>query len=64
MTQTQLDRLVARATGEDIRSIRRRGFSLANLVEVNFDPEPDQRPPQLVDWDELDKERGELLNAR
>ncbi len=64
MTQTQLDRLVARATGEDIRSIRRRGFSLANLVEVNFDPEPDQRPPQWVDWDELEMERSEPRTAR
>jgi hypothetical protein len=64
MTQQQLDRLVADATGEDIRSIRRRGFSIANPVEVNFDPEPDQRPPQWVDWDQLDRERAERLNAR
>ena len=64
MTQQQLDRLVADATGEDLRSIRRRGFSIANPVDVNFDPEPDQRPPQWVDWDLLDLERAERLNAR
>ena len=63
MTQKQLDRLVADATGEDVRSIRKRGFSIANPVDVNFDPEPDQRPPQWVDWDLLDRERAERLNA-
>jgi len=58
MTQTQLEQLVARATGEDIRAIRERGFSVADPLEVNFDPEPDNLPPQVVDWDELDLERN------
>ena len=53
MTQTQLEQLVARATGEDIRAIRERGFSVADPLEVNFDPEPDNLPPQVVDWDEV-----------
>jgi len=59
MTQKQLDRLVARATGEDLAAIRHRGFSIANPMDVCFDPEPDQRAPQWVDWDELDRERYE-----
>ena len=59
MTQQQLDRLVAAATGEDLRAIRRRGFSLANPLEVQFDPEPDQRSPQWIDWDELEQQRSE-----
>lgn len=63
MTQTQLDRLVAKATGEDLRSIRRRGFSIATFGR-DLDPEPDQRPPQWVDWDELDRKRYELGTAR
>jgi len=58
MTQRQLERLVAQATGEDLRAIRRRGFSVVDLADVDFDPEPDQRPPQWVDWDELDSQRG------
>ena len=58
MTQTQLEQLVAKATGEDIRAIRERGFSVADPLEVNFDPEPDQRPPLFIDWDELDLERN------
>ena len=61
MTQTQLDRMVAKATGEDIRSIRRRGFSAATF---GIDLEPDQRPPQMVDWDEVDRKRYELGTAR
>ena len=58
MTQTQLEQLVAKATGEDIRSIRHRGFSVADPFEVNFDPEPDNLPPQMIDWDELDLQRN------
>ena len=58
MTQMQLDQLVANATGEDLRSIRQRGFSIADLQDVDFDPEPDQRPPQFIDWDELELERN------
>lgn len=45
MTPQDLDRAVATATGEDLRAIRQRGFSLADPLEVDFDPEPDVRPP-------------------
>ena len=58
MTQEDLDRAVATATGEDLRAIRQRGFSLADPLEVNFDPEPDIRPPQMVDWDARELERN------
>jgi hypothetical protein len=58
MTQNQLNQLVADATGEDLRSIRQRGFSIADLQDVDFDPEPDQRPPPFIDWDELELERN------
>lgn len=64
MTQRQLDQLVANATGDDLRSIRQRGFSIVDLQDVNFDPEPDQRPPQMVDWDELELERRSLTFSR
>ena len=53
MMQPQLDRLVADATGEDLREIQRRGFVLADPTDVHFDPEPDCLLPQTVDWDEL-----------
>ena len=40
MTQMQLEQLVAEATGEDLNSVRQRGFSVADPDEVCFDPEP------------------------
>tara|TARA_R110002111_G_scaffold262878_1_gene342614 strand:+ start:4356 stop:4577 length:222 start_codon:yes stop_codon:yes gene_type:complete len=64
MTQQDLDAAVASATGEDLRAIRQRGFSLADPLEVNFDPEPDNRPPQTVDWDTRELERNVTLFAQ
>ncbi|KAA0134456.1 hypothetical protein FYZ48_20395 [Gimesia chilikensis] len=64
MTQQDLDQAVATATGEDVRAIRQRGFSLANPLKVNFDPEPDLRPPQSVDWDELSLQQNVALFAQ
>jgi hypothetical protein len=57
MTQCQLEQLVAGATGEDLHEIEDRGFNLADPEEVNFDPEPDNLPPQMIDWDEADQQR-------
>jgi len=59
MTQQQLDRLVAKATGEDVRAIRSRGFSIVDPKVICFDPEPDQTSPQFIDWDQLDRERAQ-----
>ena len=50
MTQEDLDSAVACATGEDVCEISRRGFSIADPLEVDFDPEP-YYPPQIMDWD-------------
>ena len=61
MTQSQLNRAVASATGESLREIRRRGFGPADPVDVDFDPEPDYVPPRTVDWDELDASRFALF---
>jgi len=58
MTQRELDRAVARVTGEDLREIRRRGFSCCDLDEVCFDPEPDLMLPQVMDWDDYDLRRN------
>ncbi len=56
MTQNQLDREVASALGEDLHEIRHRGFSLADPLDVDFDPEPNDLPPQVLDWDDYDTE--------
>jgi hypothetical protein len=57
MTQTQLNRAVARATGESLNTVARRGFSIADPKTVHFDPEPPQSGPHVVDWDRLDAQR-------
>jgi hypothetical protein len=39
---------VAHATGEDLEEIQRRGFSIADPAEANFDPEPyDLKPGDI-----------------
>lgn len=53
MTQRDLDTAVAMATGESLPEVRRHGFSIADPVDVHFDPEPCDLPPQWLDWDEV-----------
>ncbi|MFN3150469.1 hypothetical protein [Bremerella sp.] len=59
MHASELYRAVARATGETITTIHRRGFSLVEedaidlLDEVSFGP-------NVVDWDELEVRRIQL----
>lgn len=50
MTQSQLNRAVSKATGEDFEVIARRGFSLVD--EDPAEEEDDLR--QFIDWDQLD----------
>lgn len=54
MTQQELDRQVARATGEPVCEIRQRGFGIADPKQVAYDPEPCDVEDLIVDWDELD----------
>ena len=63
MTQRQLNYAVAAATGESLREIRRRGFSPADPLDLDFDPEPDDALPQTVDWDALELHRYALFPA-
>lgn len=58
MSQQDLDREIARATGESLGTIRRRGFSLVPTLPSVFDPDADElRLPQYLDWDEVDAQR-------
>ncbi len=57
MTQNDLNRAVAHATGETIGAISHLGFSLAMPEEVAFDPVPSP----WLDWDEVDASRPRLL---
>lgn len=54
MTQADLDRAVAAATGESIQTISERGFVLLT-------PSPIEREPLVVDWDELQTNRVALF---
>ncbi len=51
MTQMDLNKAVARATGESLAAVDHFGFQLADPLEVNFDPEP--RRPLVFDWDSM-----------
>jgi hypothetical protein len=51
MSQREIDEAVAKATGESRAEIRNLGFSIADPLEVAFDPEP--RRPLVLDWDSV-----------
>ena len=53
MTQSEINHAVAKALGEEIAEVLRRGFSL--LEPPFFDLGCDQRDPQVIDWDEPDE---------
>lgn len=55
MTPRDLNRAIARATGEDLAVIRQRGF-----VELRHGPF-ERDIPAVVDWDEVEAERGVAL---
>ena len=52
MKQADLDRVVARVTGETVSTIKRLGFGLAD-PDDGFDPDPNERAPYVIDWDGL-----------
>jgi hypothetical protein len=57
MTQRQLDRAVARATGESLATIARMGFGIANPFVGPDECQPAPFGPNLVDWDAQDGQR-------
>ena len=61
MTQNDLNREVARATGESVRTIGQMGFSLlepeVSLADLESFGEPSHIEDQIVDWDAVDAER-------
>ncbi len=64
MTQCQLNRAVAKATGESVGTIGQMGFSVADPEQVRFDPEPwkpgDLREieDRILDWDLVELRRN------
>jgi hypothetical protein len=51
MRQKEIDKAVANVTGENIRLIHDLGFSIADPLEVSYDPEA--RRPLMLDWDSM-----------
>jgi len=56
MSQAELDRAVAEATGESLATIGHRGFSLVTPLPL-FDPDEFVELPQVVDWDQVEADR-------
>ena len=54
MTQAELNRAVARATGESVSTIRRLGFLLAETDMELADPDSEEHGPYVIDWDVLE----------
>ena len=59
MSSGEIHRAVARATGESVRSVRQRGFSLLKGEPTSGDEEASVEP-QMIDWDAVDAERMAL----
>ena len=57
MTQAELNRAVAQATGETVTTIRELGFGLADPDEVSHDPQPCDLDVEAIDWDAYDAHR-------
>jgi hypothetical protein len=60
MTQSQLERAVARATGESLSTVRSMGFNLFDPTATQEDLDALPRP-QTVNWDRLDSNRPGYL---
>ena len=57
MTQAELNRAVARATGESVSAIAQMGFVTLTSIPI-------EREPMLVDWDMLDQQRVSVFPQR
>jgi len=55
MRQTDLNRSVARATGETVSTIARLGFIIADPTEPIANPHAEELGPLVIDWDSLDQ---------
>jgi hypothetical protein len=59
MTQAELNRAVARTTGESVFTIKQLGFLLDGDRAAAKDRCLGDPGPHVVDWDELDAQRSE-----
>ena len=59
MRQSDLNREVARLTGESVSTIKRLGFLLDDPIDHEVDPDSPEYGPHVIDWDDF-----ELLRQR
>ena len=59
MTQSQINRAVALATGESVRTVSELGFSLADPDVVELHSEPCDVEDMIVDWDQIQVARNQ-----
>ena len=64
MRQNQLNREVARATGETVSTIKRLGFLLDDPASDPQDATSGDLGPQTIDWDEFDLQRSQPFPGR
>jgi len=64
MRQADLDRAVARATGETIATIKRLGFLLDDPVAETDEPDAEAYDAMVIDWDMLQSQRYVGNNGR
>ena len=60
MNQNELNRAVARATGESVSAIKRIGFVIAEPSQPIDDPTDPVHGGRVIDWDDFDLIREEL----
>jgi len=53
MPQRDHDRAVVCATGKTAFAVRRRGLVVIDPRHDSIDPEPDDVPPQYLDWERM-----------
>ena len=61
MIQAEVNRAVARATGETVRTIAQLGFGIADQDVVDHDPEPCDMEDKSLDRDALGNQRVALV---
>ncbi|MFM7130765.1 MAG: hypothetical protein ACKO5E_02280 [bacterium] len=64
MNQRNINSAVARATGENMRSIRRMGFTIADPSVVKHDPEPPIVYARTIDWDDFYRRQTGAINLQ
>jgi len=55
--QRDPDRAVASATSKTTSAVRRRGLVVIDPRHDSIDPEPDDTPPQYLEWQQMHEEQ-------